>query len=109
MRSRPGGRIIWRILVIIVGGVLTIGGLALIPLPGPGWVIVFLGLAVLGTEFAWAERLLVFARTRVAGFGQWVTRQPLWVRGLLGALTALIVVVVVAAYFAWQGWWPFNG
>jgi len=37
-------------------------GLALVPLPGPGWLIVFLGLGIMATEFAWAERLLDFGR-----------------------------------------------
>ena len=32
-------------------------GLVLVPLPGPGWVVVALGVALLGTEFAWAARL----------------------------------------------------
>ena len=36
---------------------LAVGILA-IPYPGPGWAIVFLGLAILATEFEWAHRLL---------------------------------------------------
>lgn len=44
-------------LVFIVGTAIVILGLVLLPLPGPGWVIIFLGFAVLATEFAFAEKV----------------------------------------------------
>ena len=47
-----------RIAVFVVGVVLVVGGLAMLVLPGPGILIVIAGLAVLATEFMWAERLL---------------------------------------------------
>ena len=37
---------------------ILIGGLALVPLPGPGWAIVFIGLGMLALEFKWAENLM---------------------------------------------------
>jgi uncharacterized membrane protein len=44
--------------------VLVLGGLALLVLPGPGFLVVVLGFAVLGTEYAWAASAL--ERTRRA-------------------------------------------
>ena len=38
--------------------------LALLVLPGPGWVTIILGLMILAREFAWAERMLERARRR---------------------------------------------
>jgi hypothetical protein len=47
-----------RLARIVVGfTLLGIGGL-LLALPGPGWLTIVLGLAVLATEFVWARRLL---------------------------------------------------
>lgn len=43
-------------LVLILGVTIIVVGIILLPLPGPGWVIIFLGLAVLGTEFVFAQR-----------------------------------------------------
>ena len=40
------------------GGVLLIAGIAMLALPGPGWLTIAAGLALLATEFAWARRLL---------------------------------------------------
>jgi uncharacterized protein (TIGR02611 family) len=44
--------------VFVAGVGLILLGFILIPLPGPGWAVVFAGLAVLATEFTWAEWLL---------------------------------------------------
>lgn len=51
-----------RLAVLVVGIVLVVGGLAMLVLPGPGILVVIAGLAVLATEFAWAEHLLDTAK-----------------------------------------------
>jgi uncharacterized protein (TIGR02611 family) len=55
-----------RIAVFVVGAALVVGGLALLVLPGPGLLVIVAGLAVLATEFAWAERLLDQAKQQAA-------------------------------------------
>ena len=47
-----------RVAVTVVGGVLVLIGLAMFVLPGPGILVVVLGFAVLGTEYAWAAAAL---------------------------------------------------
>jgi uncharacterized protein (TIGR02611 family) len=47
-----------RVVRIVVGFTLLIVGVLLLVLPGPGWVTIFFGLALLAAEFAWARRLL---------------------------------------------------
>ena len=44
-----------RIAVALVGGTVLLVGLALIVLPGPAFVVIPVGLAILGLEFAWAR------------------------------------------------------
>ena len=61
----------YRIAVGILGGALTGLGLLLVPLPGPGWLVVFLGLAVLGTEFHWAKRIAVWLKRQLDRFWAW--------------------------------------
>lgn len=99
----------YRVAVALLGTAVVIGGIALIPLPGPGWLIVFGGLAILATEFEWAGRLLDFARRNVLGWTHWVGRQSLLVRGLIGLVGLLFVGAVLWAYVALQGvptWLP---
>lgn len=54
-----------RMAVSVAGFTVVIVGLVLVPLPGPGWLIVFAGLAILATEYVWAQRLLQFAKDKV--------------------------------------------
>ena len=47
-----------KLVVLIIGATIILVGIALLVLPGPGTVVIILGLALLGTEFVWARRLL---------------------------------------------------
>ena len=47
-----------RIARTAAGGLLLIAGIAMLALPGPGWLTIAAGLAILATEFAWARRML---------------------------------------------------
>ena len=47
-----------RFIKILVGFTLLVAGLVMLVTPGPGWVTIALGLAVLAAEFVWARRLL---------------------------------------------------
>ena len=103
IRRRPAAYRIYRIIVGLLGGAIVVGGLALVPLPGPGWVIVFVGLALLATEFVWAERLEKFARDQVKAWTHWLGEQPLVVRILFGVLTFALVVGILYGLFALTG------
>lgn len=52
-------------LIAIVGGTVTVTGIVLIPLPGPGTLIALGGLAILGTEFPSAQRAVDRARSAI--------------------------------------------
>ncbi len=95
LRSTPAVHLLYRIVVGVVGTAVTAIGIVLIPAPGPGWLVVFLGLAILASEFAWAERLLGFARRQVGRWTAWATRQNLLVRLLLALATFLLLVAVL--------------
>ena len=47
-----------RILITVAGGTVLAIGVALLVLPGPAFVVIPLGLAILALEFAWARRWL---------------------------------------------------
>ncbi|MGC5172335.1 TIGR02611 family protein [Microbacterium sp. DT81.1] len=63
----------YRVAVGVLGGGLSIIGLLLVPLPGPGWLVVFLGLAILGTEFHWAKRVAAWLKRTLDRFWTWFT------------------------------------
>jgi uncharacterized protein (TIGR02611 family) len=47
-----------RVLRIVVGFTLLLIGVVLLVGPGPGWLVILLGLGLLAAEFVWARRLL---------------------------------------------------
>ncbi|MDQ2647944.1 MAG: PGPGW domain-containing protein [Actinomycetota bacterium] len=55
-----------RIAVFVVGLALVLAGCAMLVLPGPGLLVIIAGLAVLATEFAWAEHLLDKAKEQAS-------------------------------------------
>ena len=42
----------------LVGGLVTTAGVVMLVTPGPGLLVIIAGLAILATQFAWAERAL---------------------------------------------------
>jgi len=94
----------------VLGTLVVLLGLVLVPFPGPGWLIVFVGLGILATEFAWAERLLDFGRAKFRAWLRWVGRQHLAVRALISVATLAFVagVVLLALWLSGTGV-PFIG
>jgi uncharacterized protein (TIGR02611 family) len=105
--ERPTARRTYRIAIGVLGTLVLAGGLVAIPYPGPGWAIVFVGLAILASEFAWAKRVLHFARGKYDAWTDWLGRQNLLVKFLVLAATALIVVAtlwLLNAFWLVAGW-----
>jgi hypothetical protein len=63
LASRPAMRILRKVAVALAGGIVVLLGLVLIVLPGPAIVVIPFGVAILATEFIWAQRLLLRIRT----------------------------------------------
>lgn len=64
--ASKGGKQVKRIAVGIIGGTVLLIGCVLIFIPGPAFIVIPAGLAILATEFAWARRWLKRAREIVA-------------------------------------------
>lgn len=47
-----------RFFILLIGGTITLIGVALIVLPGPAFIVIPLGLSILATEFVWAKKIL---------------------------------------------------
>jgi uncharacterized protein (TIGR02611 family) len=95
IRANPTGRIALKVFIALTGLLVVALGAVLIPLPGPGWLIVLGGLGIWAIEFSWARRLLHFTRRNLQMWTRWVTRQSWAVRILLGLLGMVFVGAVV--------------
>jgi uncharacterized protein (TIGR02611 family) len=109
IRSRRTSRIVYRAVVGLAGTAVTVLGLVLVPLPGPGWLVVIVGLAILASEFEPARRVLDVVTRHVRAWTHWIARQGWPVRIAVGTATALFVACVLWGVFAVlgvPGWVP---
>jgi len=101
----------------IIGWTLMVVGVVLMPLPGPGTLILVTGLVILAQNNSWAERQLApMKRQAYRGAREGVKT---WPRVLFSALSAL-TVIAVGVVFIWgppppgfwplpERWWLFGG
>ena len=74
-QQHPSVHVAYKIALGLAGLIVVIIGLLLVPLPGPGWLVVFLGLAILGLEFPAANRLNKWAKRKVAAGVAWLKQK----------------------------------
>lgn len=96
--EKPQGRLtrhVRRVVIAVIGGFVLLAGIIMIPYPGPGWAVVFIGLAILAQEFTWARRALHYARAKYDRWESWVKQQTWPVRTALFVITCIVVIVTI--------------
>ena len=83
-------------VVAVLGGLLTLAGIGLLVLPGPGFVLVAAGLAVLATRFSWAKKPLDYARDKAEQGIEEVGKSPWRAAGAAIAAAVLNALGVLA-------------
>jgi uncharacterized protein (TIGR02611 family) len=110
IRANPRKHLIYRIGVGIVGGLLLILAPLTGWLPGPGGIPLFIaGLAVLASEFEWAQRVLMRVKEWVKALTHWTGRQPGWLKALGTVALMACVLLAIWGYLAVlgvPGWLP---
>ncbi len=101
VRRSPALHQSWRVIVFVAGLAVVVLGVAMLPLPGPGWVVIFLGMGIWATEFEWARRVLRWTRQKVAEAAHRAMDPKVRRRNLV--ITAL-VVAALAAGVGWYLW-----
>lgn len=92
--------VIKRVLVGIIGGLVTLIGVVALVAPGPGWLIIFTGLGILATEFAWAAQALAHAKgiaSRTANAAR-IKKEHQMIILALGTFISLVLLVIWYEY-----------
>lgn len=92
-RDRP--RVV-RVAFVLAGLTLLLGGIAMLVLPGPAFVVIPIGLAILSLEFTWAERLLERSLLEAAKAQRKAAETTTAQRVLTGIAAALLAGAVAA-------------
>lgn len=104
IRRNPLLNTAWRAGVFTIGSAVLLGGLIMMVTPGPGLVGIVVGLAILATEFAWAQRALHRAKTAADRAKEQALDPRRRRRNLiLGTVTTVVVAAAAAAYVAIYG------
>jgi uncharacterized protein (TIGR02611 family) len=93
-KKTPIGRLVWRVIIGAIGGLITVFGAVALVGPGPGILILLAGLGILATEFAWAARVMVHTRT----YAQKAADKagiPKWAQLALVAIGAVVSILVI--------------
>ena len=96
-RSMP-----YRVAFMVLAFAVLLGGIALIPLPGPGWAIVFVGLGMLALEFKWAENLMEKVLDRLEGAKEAAENATPLQKAIGVVATVLGIAACVAAAILWD-------
>ena len=94
VKSSKYGAPIWRILVGLIGGLVTVLGAIALVAPGPGWLIIFAGLGILASEFAWADKALI--KTKMLAIKTAQRALPPDTRKSVIYLIVAVVVIAIA-------------
>lgn len=85
---------------VSAGLVVTIVGIALLPLPGPGWLIIVGGLSILAKDFPFLARWITEIRRRVPGIPE---------DGAIPRRTKAIIAAIVIGSAAASIWYSMLG
>jgi len=107
LHSNPALSLTSKIVITVVGTLVLLGGVVMLVTPGPAFVLIPLGLAILATEWDWADRLLRVAKkkageakARAESMDPKVRRRRL----LLTGLAFILVFGGVVTYVAVNDW-----
>ena len=63
--KHPRVSLVWKIFSITVGSLLILLGLLMLLTPGPGWLAIFAGLAMLSPYSRWAHQIMTWLKEKV--------------------------------------------
>jgi uncharacterized protein (TIGR02611 family) len=98
---RERGRL-FRIGFGIVGALVTLAGVVMLVTPGPAFVLIPIGLAMLSLEFVWAERLLEKSLQQAQIAQAKAAQTTRTQRILVGIATVLAIGACVLAVLWWD-------
>jgi uncharacterized protein (TIGR02611 family) len=90
----------YRIGFAVVGVAILVGGVVMLVTPGPAFVLIPIGLAMLSLEFVWAERLLEKSLEQ-AQIAQEKAAQTTLTQRILGVIAALLAIAACVLAVLW--------
>ncbi len=113
VRERRALHVSWQVAVFLVGLAVVAAGVLMLALPGPGWVVIFGGMAIWGTEFAWAQLVLRWTKRKVTEAAQRAldprVRRRNIVLTVIGTVVAAALISVYLGKYGFRAPWSTGG
>jgi uncharacterized protein (TIGR02611 family) len=92
----------WQVGVFVIGLAVVVAGIVMLPLPGPGWVVIFAGMAIWATEFVWAQLVLRWTKRKVTEAAQKALDPKVRRRNITLTVIGLVIVGVLLGVYLWK-------
>ncbi|MFE9862413.1 TIGR02611 family protein [Streptomyces sp. NPDC005506] len=92
----------WQVGVFVVGLAVVVAGIIMLPLPGPGWLVIFGGMAIWATEFVWAQLVLRWTRRKVTEAAQKALDPKVRRRNIILTVAGLVIIAVLVGIYVWK-------
>lgn len=102
IKASRGLHLSWQVGVFVVGLVVIGAGIAMLVLPGPGWVAIFAGLAIWATEFAWAHLVLRWTKRKVTEAAQKALDPKVRRRNIILTSVGLVIAGALIGFYLWK-------
>ncbi|MGX5208547.1 TIGR02611 family protein [Streptomyces violaceus] len=102
IKARRALHVSWQVGVFIIGLAVVVAGIIMLPLPGPGWVVIFGGMAIWATEFVWAQLVLRWTKRKVTEAAQRALDPKVRRRNIILTSIGLVIVAVLVGIYVWK-------
>ncbi|MFJ2718256.1 TIGR02611 family protein [Streptomyces sp. NPDC087437] len=102
VRSRRVLHLGWQVGIFLVGLLVVIAGVVMLALPGPGWLVIFGGMAIWATEFVWAQLVLRWTKRKVTEAAQQALDPEVRRRNIALTLIGLVIVAALVGVYVWR-------
>ncbi|MXM63747.1 TIGR02611 family protein [Streptomyces sp. HUCO-GS316] len=102
IKARRMLHVSWQVGVFIIGLAVVGAGIIMLPLPGPGWVVIFGGMAIWATEFVWAQLVLRWTKRKVTEAAQRALDPKVRRRNITLTVIGLVIVGVLVGVYLWK-------
>lgn len=92
----------WQVGVFVLGLAVVVAGIIMLPLPGPGWVVIFGGMAIWATEFVWAQLVLRWTKRKVTEAAQRALDPKVRRRNIILTTIGVVIVAVIVGIYLWK-------
>jgi len=87
---------------VVMGFTVLLAGIAMLVLPGPAFVVIPIGLAILSLEFAWAARLLEVALKKAEQAQESAKQTTRAQRIAVAVAVVLAIAAAIVASILWE-------